>query len=189
MGDLLYGSSPFLMNGSLYAELRQIGRIHIGLRAPDHRLDIGDALLLFGTAIGPLRREADGALADPEATAKRLRNGWLHTGDVGYLDGEGYLHLVDRLDRMIKTRGVKVYPAAIEDVLLAQPAVGQAAVGTDVEGTDPVAEALRHDQRLTEHHNHLHSDRAWDEFASFDLAGHNHGTASHSYAHRGKQLH
>ena len=70
----------------------------------------------------------EGYWHDPEATAKRLRDGWLRTGDVGYLDSEGYLHLVDRLDRMIKTQGIKVYPATVEDVLLAHPTVGQAAV-------------------------------------------------------------
>ena len=63
-------------------EQRQIGRIHIGLRAPDHRLDIGAAVLLFGTAIRVLRREADGALADPEATAKH-RPQFILGGDRG----------------------------------------------------------------------------------------------------------
>jgi fatty-acyl-CoA synthase len=79
----------------------------------------------------------DGYWRDPEATAQTLRGGWLHTGDIGYLDDEGYLHLVDRLARMIKTRGVKVYPATIEDVLLAQPTVAQAAVYRAVD-TDQV---------------------------------------------------
>jgi fatty-acyl-CoA synthase len=64
---------------------------------------------------------------DPEATARALRAGWLHTGDVGYLDDEGYLHLVDRLAGGIKTPGMMVYPASIEEVLLAHPTVTQAA--------------------------------------------------------------
>ena len=70
----------------------------------------------------------DGYWRDPEATARALRGGWLHTGDVGYLDATGHLHLVDRLASMIKSRGIKVYPATVEDVLLAHPTVAQAAV-------------------------------------------------------------
>ncbi|WP_394849573.1 AMP-binding protein [Pendulispora brunnea] len=70
----------------------------------------------------------DGYWRNPELTARALRAGWLHTGDLGYLDDEGYLHLVDRLGSMIKTRGIKVYPAAVENALLTHPAVAHAAV-------------------------------------------------------------
>jgi acyl-CoA synthetase (AMP-forming)/AMP-acid ligase II len=55
-------------------------------------------------------------------------DGWLSTGDLGYLDGDGYLFLVGRADDVINRGGEKVYPREIEDVLLADPAVADAAV-------------------------------------------------------------
>ncbi|MFE0174968.1 AMP-binding protein [Streptomyces sp. NPDC059002] len=65
---------------------------------------------------------------DPELTARTLRDGWLHTGDVGHLDERGYLHLRGRLADVIKTNGIKVYPAAVEKALAAHPAVAHAVV-------------------------------------------------------------
>ncbi len=64
----------------------------------------------------------------PEATASALRGGWLHTGDIGRIDGDGYLYLVDRRNDMIISGGSNVYPREIEDVLTAHPAVREAAV-------------------------------------------------------------
>lgn len=64
----------------------------------------------------------------PEKTKEVLRDGWLHTGDVGYLDNEGYLYLVDRKNDKIITGGLNVYPREIEEVLSAHPAVAQATV-------------------------------------------------------------
>jgi long-chain acyl-CoA synthetase len=64
----------------------------------------------------------------PEATAKTLRNGWLHTGDLGRMDEEGYLYIVDRLKDMIITGGFNIYPKEIEDVLYSHPAVLEATV-------------------------------------------------------------
>ncbi|SEG68618.1 fatty-acyl-CoA synthase [Actinacidiphila yanglinensis] len=65
---------------------------------------------------------------DPEQTARTLRDGRLHTGDIGHLDEEGYLHLRGRIADVIKTNGIKVYPAAVEGALAAHPGVAQAAV-------------------------------------------------------------
>ena len=53
----------------------------------------------------------------PEETAKVLRNGWLHTGDGGYLDARGYLYVVDRLKDMIITGGENVYSAEVENAI------------------------------------------------------------------------
>ena len=65
----------------------------------------------------------------PEETASTLmRDGWLRTGDAGYLDDDGYLYIHDRVKDMIVTGGENVYPAEIESVLMAHPAVADAAV-------------------------------------------------------------
>ena len=64
----------------------------------------------------------------PDATAEALRDGWLHTGDVGYLDAEGYLFIVDRKKDLIIRGGFNVYPRDVEDALLEHPGVASAGV-------------------------------------------------------------
>jgi acyl-CoA synthetase (AMP-forming)/AMP-acid ligase II len=64
----------------------------------------------------------------PDATTETLRNGWLHTGDIGTLDGDGFLTIRDRLKDMIVSGGENIYPRAIEDVLLRHATVADAAV-------------------------------------------------------------
>ena len=64
----------------------------------------------------------------PEPTADALAGGWYHTGDLGYLDDEAYLYLVDRAKDMIVTGGENVYSTEVEDVLYRHPAVLEAAV-------------------------------------------------------------
>jgi len=64
----------------------------------------------------------------PDLTAQALRDGWLHTGDVGFVDADGYLHLVDRLKDMIDSGGVKVYPRDIEEIAVRHPGVSEVAV-------------------------------------------------------------
>lgn len=65
---------------------------------------------------------------DPEATANTLIDGWLHSGDVGYLDEGGYLFIADRLKDMIITGGYNVYPKEVEDAIFKHPAVMETAV-------------------------------------------------------------
>lgn len=63
-----------------------------------------------------------------EATAKTLRGGWLHTGDVGRMDDDGYVYLVDRKNDMIITGGLNVYSTAVENAIAAQEGIAQVAV-------------------------------------------------------------
>ncbi len=64
----------------------------------------------------------------PVQTAEALRDGWLHTGDIGWLDAEGYLHICDRKKDMVVVSGFNVYPREVEDALLLHPGVAEAAV-------------------------------------------------------------
>jgi long-chain acyl-CoA synthetase len=64
----------------------------------------------------------------PEATAATLRNGWVHTGDMGKLDADGYLSFIGRFKEMIKVSGYSVFPEEVETILIKHPAVAQAAV-------------------------------------------------------------
>jgi long-chain acyl-CoA synthetase len=65
---------------------------------------------------------------DPVATAETLVNGWVRTGDVGVLDEEGYLSLVDRIKDMVNSAGLKIWPREVEEVLYAHEAVEECAV-------------------------------------------------------------
>jgi acyl-CoA synthetase (AMP-forming)/AMP-acid ligase II len=64
----------------------------------------------------------------PEETARTLRGGWLHTGDMGRFDQDGFLYLLDRQNDVIISGGFNVYPREVEDVLLSHPQVREAAV-------------------------------------------------------------
>ena len=64
----------------------------------------------------------------PQETASTVRNGWLYTGDLGYMDEDGYFYIVDRKKDMIITGGYNVYPREVEDILYQHPAVKEACV-------------------------------------------------------------
>ncbi|HSV46145.1 MAG TPA: AMP-binding protein [Ramlibacter sp.] len=85
------------------------------------RGEVGEIL-----ARGPMVTQ--GYWRQPEATAAALQGGWLHTGDAGRMDGDGYLFIVDRLKDMIISGGENVYCAEVETALRSHPAVAQAAV-------------------------------------------------------------
>lgn len=65
---------------------------------------------------------------NPEKTAEVLRNGWYWTGDLGRMDEDGYIYLVDRKADMIKSGGERVYPFEVENVLFKHPSVAEAIV-------------------------------------------------------------
>ncbi len=69
-----------------------------------------------------------GYLNQPEATLEVMTSGWYHTGDLGKIDADGYVFIVDRKKDMIITAGLNVYPREIEEVLFTHPAVADAAV-------------------------------------------------------------
>ena len=69
-----------------------------------------------------------GYLGLPEETAKALKNGWLHTGDLGRMDEDGYIFLVDRKKDLVIVAGLNVYPREVEEVIYTHPAVLETAV-------------------------------------------------------------
>ena len=69
-----------------------------------------------------------GYYRNPEASEEFFRGGWCHTGDIGFLDGEGYLHVTGRKKNMIKSGGISIFPEEIEEVLSAYPGMADAAV-------------------------------------------------------------
>ena len=83
--------------------------------------EIGE-IVIRGPAVTP------GYWKRPDATAAALENGWLHTGDVGKRDDEGWFYLVDRIKDMINVSGYKVWPRDVEDVLYQHPAVLESCV-------------------------------------------------------------
>jgi len=64
----------------------------------------------------------------PEETAEALKGGWFHSGDIGIIDADGYVSIVDRKKDMVLRGGMNVYPREIEEVLMTHPAVAVAAV-------------------------------------------------------------
>ncbi|NRD76242.1 o-succinylbenzoate--CoA ligase [Bacillus sp. BRMEA1] len=70
----------------------------------------------------------EGYLFRPEATEEKIRNGWLYTGDIGYIDAEGFLYVLDRRSDLIISGGENVYPAEIEAVLLSHQEIQEAGV-------------------------------------------------------------
>ncbi|MFL6187603.1 MAG: AMP-binding protein [Actinomycetes bacterium] len=125
----------------------------VGMPLPDVEVRIvdpeGGARLPAGE-VGEVLIKAPQLMAcywdDPEETAATVRTHddgrWLHTGDLGYLDADGYLFIVDRMKDLIKTHGYQVWPREIEEVLATHPAVAEVGVaGVPDEAKGEVAKA------------------------------------------------
>jgi long-chain acyl-CoA synthetase len=91
---------------------------------PDRRLPIGQRgeICISGPQV------MAGYEGRPEDTAEALRGGRLHTGDVGYIDADGYVYVVDRIKDLILNGGFNVYPRMVEEAILLHPAVAEASV-------------------------------------------------------------
>jgi long-chain acyl-CoA synthetase len=94
------------------------------LEAPERALGLGEKGEVC--VAGP--QVMAGYWRNPEATAGSLRQGWVHTGDVGYLDAEGYLFLIDRIKDLILCSGYNVYPRVVEEAIYRHPAVAEVTV-------------------------------------------------------------
>ena len=105
-----------------------------GLLGPWAEVEIWDEELkpLPTGEVGEIVARTDGQMTgfwnNPEATAERIVNGWVRTGDMGYIDRNGYLYMVDRADDMIISGGFNIWPAELENVLSDHPAVREVAV-------------------------------------------------------------
>jgi len=89
----------------------------------------------------------------PDATAEAIRDGWLYTGDVATVDAEGFVFINDRKKDMIISGGENIYPAEIENVILAHPKVREVAVIGQTSakwGESPLAIVVKADPSLTD---------------------------------------
>jgi len=117
------------LTDDLKGRLASAGQPIVGTEVAIH--DEGDAVLSCGQ-IGEIcvrgLTVSPGYWNLPEVTAEANRGGWLHTGDAGYLDEDGFLYIVDRVKDMIITGGENVYSQEVENVLYEHPAVAECAV-------------------------------------------------------------
>lgn len=89
-----------------------------------HDVPVGEV----GEIVGRSPQLMSGYYKRPDLTAQAIRDGWLYSGDLGYVDKDGFLYLVDRKKDMIISGGVNVYPKDIEEIIVQHPAVREVAV-------------------------------------------------------------
>jgi acyl-CoA synthetase (AMP-forming)/AMP-acid ligase II len=120
-----------MVKGELASDerLASVGRPNPLIRV--EMMDDGNRILARG-ATGEICVKGDlvmkGYYKQPEQTAATIVDGWLHTGDIGHIDAEGYLHITDRKKDMIISGGFNVYPSEVEQVIWSHPAVQDCAV-------------------------------------------------------------
>ncbi|UOT02915.1 AMP-binding protein [Rhodococcus opacus] len=142
-GTCLVASAP--LTGSVAYKLGSVGLPVFDTEVQIRAQDDSGAVLEAGTrgklwVRGP--QVTDGYLNHPEITAQQYVDGWLDTGDIAYLDEDGYLFICDRTKDMLIYKGYNVYPRELEEILVSHPDVSSAAVvGREAGsvGQEPVA--------------------------------------------------
>lgn len=109
-------------NAHLSSAGRAVAAVDLVIEGADGKPGVLGEICLRSPAL------ASGYWRRPEETAETFRDGWLHTGDIGYLDEEGFLYVVDRLKDMIISGGENVYSVEVENVLADHPDVLECAV-------------------------------------------------------------
>jgi long-chain acyl-CoA synthetase len=94
--------------------------VDLAIDSPDHETGVGELLVRGANVV-------QGYWNKPEATAETFVDGWLHTGDLARIDGDGLLYIVDRMKDMINRGGENVYSIEVENALASAPGVGEAA--------------------------------------------------------------
>lgn len=113
---------------------RKPGSVGIGVPSTDYKIvDLGDGIKeLKPGEIGELIIKGPQVMKGywnmPEETANTLRDGWLYTGDIAYMDEDGYVYIVDRKKDMIIASGYNIYPRDVEEVIYQHPAIKEAVV-------------------------------------------------------------
>jgi long-chain acyl-CoA synthetase len=115
-----------------YWGIRKVGSIGLPLRGQPMKIVDDDMNELppgeYGEIVVKGHNVMQGYYNNPEATAETLVNGWLRTGDMGYMDEDGYFFIVDRKKDMIIRGGENIYPREIEEVLFTHPQIAEATV-------------------------------------------------------------
>ena len=126
------------MGPALHADTRhprwreRLASVGIAQSAVEVRVADADGATLSPGEVGEVLVRGDSVMAgywrNDEASAETVRDGWLHTGDMGTLDGDGFLTLKDRSKDLIISGGTNIYPREVEEVLLTSPDVHEVAV-------------------------------------------------------------
>lgn len=131
----LYGAteaSPSISALNPHDSLRKDGSVGQALPFLEVRVVDKDGLRLPSGETGEIVLRGPNVIQgyhnNPEATRETLKNGWLHTGDLGYIDEEDFIYIVDRKKDMIVSGGENIYPREIEEVLFTHPDIAEAAV-------------------------------------------------------------
>ena len=153
-----------MSEGAPYANNPATGKrkvLSVGVPPPETDVEIVD--LESGTRIMPPHERGEIRVRGPqmiesyrnrpEETAQTIRDGWIHTGDIGYFDDEGYLFVVDRKKEMIISGGYNIYPREVDEVLNSHPdtlEVATVAMKDSFRGEIPVAfVVLKSERRIT----------------------------------------
>jgi acyl-CoA synthetase (AMP-forming)/AMP-acid ligase II len=148
-GSTEAGSVGHLDPSDLFRKPTSVGRPAIGVDVRTIRADGTDcATEEAGEIVVRSEFVMRGYWNDPEATAATIRDGWVHTGDLGAFDGDGFLHIAGRLKEMIKSGGENIFPAEIERTLMGHPKIREVAVlgVPDPRWTEtPLAAVVLHD--------------------------------------------